>query len=84
MRFQNFTNFAENVTQFFGFAVFWGENYGEKKRYKQKNLGEGIFGENFLGEFFYFSKISSGSFLYFTVCAIINFTCTRSNSEGVI
>ena len=81
MRFQNFPNFAKNFTQFLGYGVCWGENYGEEKKFSKKNL---FWEKNFLGYFFIFRKYLWGSFLYFTVCTLINFTCTRSNLEGVI
>ena len=60
MRFQNFPNFAENFTQFLGYAVCWGENYwGEKKVYKQEIFLE----ENFFGEIFlFFENIFGGHF----------------------
>ena len=65
MRFQNFPNFAENFTQFLGYAVCWGENYGGKK-FTNKKI---FFGKMFFGEFFYFSKISLGViFIFHSLC----------------
>ena len=63
MRFQNFPNFAKNFTQFLGYTVCLGENYGgEKKVFKQKKCWEKNFGEIFLffenifGDHFYISQ----------------------------
>ena len=51
MRFQNLPNFAKNFTQFLGYTVCLGENYGgEKKSFQTKKN----FGKKFLGEFFLF------------------------------
>ena len=49
MRFQNSPNFAKNFTQFLGYTVCLGENYGgEKKGFQtNKNFREKIFGGNF-------------------------------------
>ena len=33
MRFQNFPNFPNNFTQFLGYTVCWGENYGGEKNF---------------------------------------------------
>ena len=54
MRFQNFSKFAKNFTQFLGHGVCWGENYEEEKSFPKKFVS----GEKCLGKFFYFSKIS--------------------------
>ena len=49
MRFQNFPNFAKNFTQFLGYTVCLGENYGgEKKSVQTKKIfWEKIFWGNF-------------------------------------
>ena len=62
------------VLQFLGVKIM-----GRKKKFSNKKILEG----KFFGGYFYFSKYLWGSFSYFTVCIHINFTCTRSNSEGV-
>ena len=62
MRFQNFPNFAENFTQFLGYAVCWGENYGGEKSLKKKNFGKiffvefFLFFENIFGDHFHISQ----------------------------
>ena len=63
MRFQNFPNFAKNFTQFLGYGICWGENYGEGKKFSQKNSfrekkfgGISVFFENIFGGHFYNSQ----------------------------
>ena len=57
MRFQNFPNFGKNFTQFLGYRVCWGENYGEVKKFFPKKF---CFGKKIFWANFYFSKISLG------------------------
>ena len=77
-----FAKFCQNFTQFLGYTVLSGwKLWGRKKVFNKKKF----FGKNFFGEIFlFFWKYLWGSFLYFTVCTLINSTYTRSNSEGVI
>ena len=81
MRFQNFPNFAKKFSQFLGYTVCVGENYGGEKKVSNKKK---ISRKYFWGNFFYFLKISLGIIFYFAVCTLINCTYTRSNSESVI
>ena len=87
VRFQNLPNFAQNFTQFLGYGVkIMGKItgvkiMGEKNKFLKQTKN---FRNFFLRIYFYFRKYLWGSFSYFTVCTHINFTCTRSNSEGVI
>ena len=75
------SNFDENFTQFLGYAVCWGDNYGGGKKFTNYKLFSG----NFFGEFFFiFRKYLWESFLYFTVCAIINFTPALGQIQRVL
>ena len=59
MRFQNFPNFAKTLTQFLGYGVCWGENYGEVKIFPKKFVS----GKDFLGEILlFFENIFGGHF----------------------
>ena len=61
MGFLNLPNFAKNFTQFLGYTVCLGENYGgEKKVFKQKE----ILGKKFCGEIFLFFENIFGDHFY--------------------
>ena len=60
MRFQNFPNFAKKFTQFSGYGVCWGENYGGGTKFSKQKF---VLGKKFFCEIsLFFVNIFGGHF----------------------